>query len=68
LPDDIFGTCFIQFDTMVAMIFSRLVNVVTGKPHEDYKIDYEEKINSYLQIFHQTSNHISVVNKLPEAI
>ncbi len=68
LPDDMFGTCFTQFDTKVAMIVRRLVNVVTGKLHEDYKIDYEEKINRYLQILHQTSSHISIVDKLPEAI
>lgn len=63
-----FGTCFTQFDYKVALIVKRLVNVVTKKLHEDYKIEYEETINEYLQILHRTSRHIDTVYNLPKAI
>ena len=56
LNETMFGTCFTQYDTKVAMILKRLINVVTKKLHEDYKIEYEEKINNYLQILHRNSN------------
>jgi len=65
---DMFGTCFTQFDSKVAMIVKRLINVVTKQLHEDYKIEYEETINEYLQILHRTSRHIDTVYNLPKAI
>lgn len=68
LPASTFGTCFTRFDTKVAMIVKRLINVVTKKLHEDYKIEYEEPINNYLQILHQRSPHINTVYNLPKAI
>jgi len=63
-----FGTCFTQFDSKVALIVKRLVNVVTKKLHEDYKIEYEEAINEYLKILHHTSRHIDIVYSLPKTI
>ncbi|TVR76116.1 MAG: hypothetical protein EA412_14250 [Chitinophagaceae bacterium] len=63
-----FGTCFTQYDTKVAMILKRLINVVTKKLHEDYKIEYQEAINDYLQILHHRSNHIDTVYHLPKSI
>ncbi|MDD2386442.1 MAG: hypothetical protein PHP52_06625 [Bacteroidales bacterium] len=68
LPANIFGTCFSQYDTKVAMIVKRLLNVVTKKLHEDYRIEYEETLNDYLQRLHQTSNHIDTVYNLPKII
>jgi YesN/AraC family two-component response regulator len=68
LTTDLFGTCFTQYDTKVAMIVKRLINVVTKKLHEDYRIEYEETINDYLQILHRTSSHNDTVCKLPKAI
>lgn len=66
--DKKFGTCFTQFDSKVALIVKRLVNVVTNKLHEDYRIEYEQTINDYLQILHRNSRHIETVNNLPKAI
>lgn len=63
-----FGTCFTQYDTKVAMIVKRLITIVTKKLHPDYKVEYEDKINEYLQILHRTSNHIDPVYHLPKAI
>lgn len=68
LPTDMFGTCFTQYDSKVAIILKRLINVVTKKLHEDYRIEYEETINNYLQIIHRTSSHIDTVYNLPEVI
>ncbi|MDK2842459.1 MAG: hypothetical protein PWQ17_1965 [Anaerophaga sp.] len=68
LPTNMFGTCFMQYDTKVAMIVKRLITIVTKKLHEDYKIEYEDKINEYLQILHRTSNHIDTVYNLPGKI
>ncbi len=67
LSSDFFGTCFTSYDTKVAIILKRVINVVS-KLHEDYKIDYEEKINKYLKSLHQTSEHINTVYNLPHAI
>lgn len=63
-----FGTCFTQYDTKVAMIVKRLITIVTKKLHPDYKVEYEDKINEYQQILHRTSNHIDTVYHLPKAI
>lgn len=68
LTTDIFGSCFTQYDTRVAMIVKRLINIVTTKLHEDYKIEYEDAINEYLKILHRTSRHVNTVYNLPKAI
>jgi len=67
-PDNMFGTCFTQYDSKVAIIVKRLINVVTKKLHEDYRIEYEETINGYLQTLHRTSRHIETVYNMPETI
>ncbi|MFA6864092.1 MAG: hypothetical protein WCS11_09450 [Dysgonamonadaceae bacterium] len=68
LTTDMFGTCFTQYDTKVAMIVKRLINIVKTKLHEDYKIEYEDAINEYLKILHRTSRHVNTVYNLPKAI
>jgi len=66
--EELFGTCFTQFDTKVAVIVKRLINVVTKKLGEDYKVDYEKPINHYLDILHRRAWHNDTVHKLPKAI
>jgi hypothetical protein len=68
LPANMFGTCFTQYDTKVAMIVKRLITVVTKKLHEDYKAEYEDIINGYLEILHRRSNHIDSIYNMPKAI
>lgn len=68
LTTNMFGTCFTQYDTKVAMIVKRLINVVTKKLHEDYRIEYVETINDYLKILNRTSSHIDTVYNLPKSI
>jgi hypothetical protein len=63
-----FGTCFTQYDSKVAVILKRLITVVTKKLHEDYRIEYEYKINTYLKVLHDNSSHIDAVYKMPKAI
>jgi hypothetical protein len=38
------------------------------KLHPDYKIDYEGKINRYLEVLHRTSNHIDFIYAMPASI
>src|SRR6056297_2235727 len=61
LPTDFFGTCFTKYDTKVAQIVKRLITLVTKKLDEEYRADYEDKINHYLKILHQTSNHLDMI-------
>ena len=68
LSTNLFGTCFTQYDSKVAQIVKRLITLVTKKMHEDYKIEYSEKINGYLKILHRTSRHIDTVFNLPKAV
>nr|NQU90066.1 hypothetical protein [Bacteroidota bacterium] len=62
------GTCFTGYDYKVALLVRRLVNLVTGKLHEDFKLDYKDKINRYLDLLHRNSDHIETVYKLPNRI
>jgi hypothetical protein len=68
LDKKLFGTCFTQYDSKVAMLVKRLITVVTKKLHEDYKIEYETTINDYLKRLHQTSRHINTVFNMPKTM
>jgi hypothetical protein len=68
LTTNLFGTCFTQYDTKVAMIVKRLITLVNKGLHEDYRIEYVDTINKYLSILHRTSNHINMVYDMPEKI
>lgn len=35
------------------------------KLHEDYRLDYKDKINGYLEILHKNANHNDTVYDLP---
>ncbi len=67
-PSDFFGTCFTAFDSKAGQITKRVITIVTKNLHEDYFIDYQEKINNYLQILHNNSNHIDFIYDLPQKI
>ena len=68
MPSSMFGTCFTQFDSKVAMIVKRLVTLVTKKLHEDYLADYKITVNDYLNKLHGTSSHLNTVYNMPKAI
>jgi len=65
---NMFGTCFTAFDYKVGLRVKRMITLVTKKMHEDYLIDYKEKINKYLDILHRTSGHIDFIYAFPKKI
>jgi len=67
-PTNMLGTCFTAYDYKTGMLLKRLITLVTKKLHEDYRIEYEDTINDYLNILHQTSNHIDTIYDLPKSI
>lgn len=56
------------FDSKMALTIKKLIGVIEKKLHEDYKLDYEERMNSYLSILHQKSDHLLSVSKLPKSL
>jgi len=68
LSTNMFGTCFSQYDTKVALIVKRLITLLTKKMHEDYRVEYQERINEYLTVLHRCANHIDTVRTLPKSI
>ncbi len=44
----IFGTCFTSFDYRVGLLLNRLCKIVNSELHEDYKIEYSDKIRQYI--------------------
>ncbi|HNW91033.1 MAG TPA: hypothetical protein PKN48_15345 [Bacteroidales bacterium] len=67
-PEDMFGTCFTAFDYKTGLLTKRLITLVTKKMHEDYLVDYKEKINRYLARLHATSSHLDFIYELPKMI
>jgi len=75
LLDDVFenytdelGTCWTAFDSKLAVTTNRLYNLVTKKLHEDYRIEYRDNLNHYLEILHARSNYLDYVYKMPKSI
>ena len=67
-PEASLGTCFTGFDNKIAQILKRLITLVTKKMHEDYLIEYQDKINKYLKIIHKQSGFNDYVYELPDEI
>jgi len=65
---NLFGTCFTKFDYKVALLLKRLITLVTIRLNPDYKMEYERKINHYLEVLHNTSNHMDLIYAMPEKI
>ena len=63
-----FGTCFTRYDYKTGLLLKRLITLVTSKLHPDFKIEYRNNINQYLNILHKTSNHVDTVYALPKEI
>lgn len=68
LSTNMFRTCFTVYNYKVVLLLKRMISLVETKMHEDYKIQYQCKINEYLNILHRTSNHLDYVYGLPESI
>jgi hypothetical protein len=63
-----FKTCFTAFNYQTVLLLKRLIILVPFKMHEDYKIKYQTKINSSLDILHRTSNYPGYISALPRCI
>lgn len=62
------GTCFTIFDHKIYLLVKKLMKLVEEKIHEDYKIEYEPKINEYLNRLHGASSHLDYVYDMPKKI
>lgn len=65
---DKLGTCFETYDTQLAMQVRKLINLTSKYLHEDYRIEFIDKINKYLEILHRESRHIDMVYDMPKKI
>ncbi len=68
LPLNLFGTCFYSYDYRVGLLVKKMIGLLNNKLHEDFKLEYKRKINSYLKILHHTSDHLNTVYALPKEI
>lgn len=67
-PTKAFGAKFSGYDYKVGLLLKKLITLVTKKLHPDYMMDYQDKINNFLQKIHKTSNRINTISQLPESI
>ena len=67
-PPKVFGARFSGYDYKVALLLKKLITIVTKKLHQDYQIDYQDRINEFLNRIHNTSNRINTVRDLPTSI
>lgn len=64
----LFGTCFTKLDFKSAQLVKKLITIVTTKLHEDYYIDYKDKINNYLKTLKTEAVQIDFIYALPKSI
>jgi hypothetical protein len=65
---DELGTCWTVFDSKLAITTNRLYNIVTKKLHEDYRIEFAEPMNRFLEILQAKSNHLDYVYDMPKSM
>jgi hypothetical protein len=68
LPANMFMTCFTAYNYRVVSLVKRMINLIETRMHEDYKIQYQSKINDYLMVLHSSSSHLDYVYSLPKGI
>jgi hypothetical protein len=64
----IFGARFSGYDYKVGLLLKKLISLVAKKLHPDYMIDYQDRINEFLDKLHRTSNRINTIYDLPQSI
>ncbi|MDD3858801.1 MAG: hypothetical protein PHW83_01265 [Bacteroidales bacterium] len=67
LKSNAFETCFTNFNYRVALLVKKAIGIY-NKLDEDYKIDYTDKINNYLEILHRTCNYLDFIYVLPAKV
>lgn len=65
---DELGTCWTVFDSKLAFTTNRFYNLVTKKLHEDYRIEYRDNLNLYLESLHAKSNHLDYIYNMPKSM
>lgn len=65
---EIFGAKYSGYDYKVGLLLKRLINLISTKLHADYLVDYQDEINTMLNMLHQTSNRINTIKSLPKKI
>lgn len=65
--DDL-GTCWTVFDSKLAVTTNRLYNLVTKKLHQDYRVEYRDNLNHYLEILHSQSNYLDYIFSMPKSM
>ncbi len=67
-PSRVFGARVSGYDYKVGLLLKKLITLVTKKLHPDYRIDYVDKLNEFLDKLHHTSNRINTIKELPASI
>ena len=62
------STCWTAFDSKLAITTNRAINLITKNLHEDYLLDYRDKLNSYLNVLHKECRHLDYVFDMPKSI
>jgi len=68
LQNNLFGTCFTNYDYRVGLLVKKMIGLLGNKLHEDFKMEYKNTINNYLNILHNTSGHVNTIYDLPKSI
>jgi hypothetical protein len=64
----LFGTCFTAFDYKTGLLLKRIITIIQSKLHPDFKLNYQSRVNQYLDMLHQTSNHLDTIYSLPKSV
>jgi hypothetical protein len=62
---DVFGAKYSGYDYKVGLLLKKLIIIVSKKLHPDYLVDYQDKINEFLDQIHHTSDRIKTIQDLP---
>jgi hypothetical protein len=63
-----FDTRYTNYNYRVALLVKKAITIITTKIHEDYRIEFIDKINNYLSILHKYSDHLDFVYDMPHSI
>lgn len=64
----VFGAKYSGYDYKVGLLLKKLIGLVNTKLHDDYFVDYQDKINMMLTSLHHTSNRINTIKSLPKEL
>lgn len=68
LNSNMFCTCFTAYNHKVYILLRKAVTIFQKKLHEDFRLEYEARLNEYLSIMHRTSGHLNYIFNLPDKI